>query len=208
MAAPYIAPSYKAKAFNCPHCEAYANQEWPGLVHKYRGHREQGPSLDVSVCYHCKNECYWHNSKIVYPYHSTAPMPSDDMPEDCKEDYLEARSISSLSPKGAAALLRLCLQKLMVHLGEPGKNINTDIQSLVNKGLPVSIQQAADICRVTGNEAVHPGLIDLNDKPELSLGLFELINIIINDRITTPNHISKTFQNLPPNALQGIANRK
>ncbi|WP_424033423.1 DUF4145 domain-containing protein [Methylocella sp.] len=49
------------------------------------------------------------------------------------------------------------MQKLCVELGEKGKNIDDDIANLVKKGLSPELQQALDILRVIGNEAVHHG---------------------------------------------------
>src|SRR5258708_22812888 len=97
------------------------------------------------------------------------PLQLTDMPEDVADDYNEARAIFVSSPRSSAALLRLALQKLCKHLGEPGKDLNTDIGALVAKGLPTQIQQALDVIRVIGNNAVHPGQIDIREEKELVL---------------------------------------
>jgi hypothetical protein len=145
--------------------------------------------------------------KLIYPSTSPASMPSEDMPEEIKTDYMEARAIINASPRGAAALLRLCVQKLMPILGEKGKNINEDIASLVKKDLPVKVQQALDSLRVIGNEAVHPGTIDLNDDRETALALFGLLNVIIDTMITQPNHINEIYNRLPSDKRDGIQRR-
>ena len=49
---------------------------------------------------------------MLIPANSTAPMPNVDMPKCVKELYEEARGIVNKSPRGAAALLRLALDKL------------------------------------------------------------------------------------------------
>lgn len=120
---------------------------------------------------------------------------------------MEARDIVNASPRGAAALLRLCIQQLLIALGEKGKNINTDIGNLVAKGLPVRIQQALDSVRVIGNNAIHPGEIVIDDSPEYANILFNLVNMIVDYQITQPNEVEKLFATLPQGAIDNIEKR-
>jgi len=163
------------------------------------------PGLDLSICVHCKNYSIWLHELMLFPKATTAPLPHLDIPEAIVADYEEARSILATSPRGAAALLRLAIQKLCINLGQAGKNINEDIKALVLEGLPVKVQQALDVVRVVGNNAVHPGQLDLKDKPETSENLFHLINLIVEVMIAQPRHIDEMYNAVvPPNLKAAI----
>jgi hypothetical protein len=145
--------------------------------------------------------------KMIYPSSSPAPMPNPDLPKEIMDDYNEARNIMGISPRGAAALLRLAIQKLCVHLGEKGKDLNTDISELVKKGLSAKIQKSLDIVRVIGNEAVHPGQLDLKDDVTTAEKLFELVNIITEVMISQPKSIDKIYETLPGEKIEAIKKR-
>ncbi|MCK5023698.1 MAG: DUF4145 domain-containing protein [Candidatus Aenigmarchaeota archaeon] len=140
---------------------------------------------------------------------SEAPVPPahQDMPKECIDEYNEARDIVARSPRASSALLRLAVQKLMSVLGETGENINNDIGKLVKKGLPIQVQRALDYCRVVGNNAVHPGEINLNDTPEIAHNLFNMINYIVEDQITRPKHIQDLYEELPEGAKKAVEKR-
>jgi hypothetical protein len=165
-------------------------------------------NADVCFCQQCKRYSFWYPDGCVYPLFGSAPVPNADMPEDVKLDYEEARGIVNSSPRGAAALLRLAVQKLCKYLGEPGENINADIASLVRKGLPETVQQALDSVRVVGNNAVHPGQIDFTDNAGIANGLFMMVNFICANRITEPKMISQFYQaTVPIDTQSHIARR-
>jgi len=185
----YYPPEFNKDHFNCPQCSVYASQNWHDLVAIIPQHHWEKTPFMSSLCAHCNQRSYWFNGRMVVPTESPVEPPHHDLPELCRSDYEEARDIVSRSPRGAVALLRLCLQKLMPHLDEKGKNINDDIKSLVTKGLHSLVQQALDVCRVVGNNAVHPGELNIGDTPEIAHQLFRMINFIVEDRIAKPKEI-------------------
>ncbi|MCJ0973829.1 DUF4145 domain-containing protein [Pseudomonas sp. PS1] len=169
--------------------------------------RRELMNLNISECYNCNDIAIWVHDQLVWPNSKIDIQPNQDLPLHVKSLFEEAREIVALSPKGAAALLRLSIQHLCKELGESGKSIDKDIASLVAKGLNPLVQQALDVVRVIGNEAVHPGEIDLDDNRDTSLQLFNLINLICNQMITQPKEVKALYDRLPEKKLQGIDQR-
>ena len=198
-AIPYTAPSLWSDGFNCAHCHAFCAQNW-GRINLIIGSTNFGQSdvFTLCRCARCHEFSIWRGEQLLFPASRTVPTPNSDLPQDIVDDYDEASEILNRSPRGAAAILRLCIQKLCKVLGEPGVNINQDIASLVRKGLPPKIQQALDIVRVVGNNAVHPGQLDLGDDVGTTEKLFELLNLIADAMITQPKHVSEMFDKLVP----------
>jgi len=129
------------------------------------------------------------------------------MPDDVRADYEEARTIVNASPRGACALLRLATQRLVNELQPEGGDLNDRISRMVKAGLSPMIQQSLDVLRVIGNEAVHPGELDLRDDVETASSLFMLLNLIVDDRIARPKHVTEMFAKLPAGKIQGIVSR-
>ena len=193
--------------FNCPICGVESMCDIHYLSYEYAHHSTDTYML---VCRACSNGSVWkqqnrkdnfnYELRLVDPIVPDAPPPAVDMPEDVKKDYEEARMVSSYSPRASAALLRLALQKLCCHLGEPGKHIDTDIRALAKKPeFGERLIKAADTLRITGNNAVHPGEMSEQDIDNVSNGLFGLLNLIVNAGISEPKKWDAMYNALPEN---------
>lgn len=214
-----IEPRYKSSGFNCPHCGLFAKQNfytpckgsdynqsywskilnvfWDGEFVDYHNHIY---TLSVCFCDYCDEYTLWVNKQLVYPNSTIAPEPVNDMPVDVKYDFIEARDVVQRSPRSAAALLRLALQKLMPHIGQDGKNINRDIGNLVNEGMSKELQKQLDVLRVIGNESVHPGELDMKDDIETAIALFHLLNSFVQLKITSKITTENLLNNKVPNS--------
>ena len=200
-------PGFRNSAFNCPRCGAYAQQNWFML------RRDDGPytAAYMAICSRCSKEALWYRERQVWPHITAGPRPNEDLGEDIVGLYEEARSVASLSPRSAAALLRLSTEMLVRRLCEEGgiiyKDLNGGIAELVKKGLPITIQEALDILRVTGNEAVHPGQIDFEDNSGTVMSLFDFLNLIAHDRITQPRSVADHYATLDKAKRESINDR-
>ncbi|QEY25190.1 DUF4145 domain-containing protein [Neisseria zalophi] len=223
----YISPEFDKRAFHCPHCGVYSHMDWNFLQLEYE--ENSVISYKAALCDHCRKFNFWKVlditpeflsyeqrrqitpetvAKMVYPDIGLCPLPEPDMPDDVKQDYEEAAGIFAKSPRGAAALLRLGFQKLCIHLGASGDNINKDIKKLASQGiLSHKVTQMADIVRITGNNAVHPGQLADEDFDKIAEKLFYLINWIVKECITKPKELEEIYNMMPEGARKAVEKR-
>lgn len=130
------------------------------------------------------------------------------MPEAIKTDYEEAALVTENSSRAAAALQRLCVEKLCLHvLGRERGNLNEMIGELVARGLDENVRKMLDIVRVVGNGAVHAATIDLADDRDTVGTLFALVNEIAEEAISKPKRIEAMYASLPDKARAAIDRR-
>lgn len=219
MNSKYYPPTYGSSEFHCPSCNVFSRQGWAHLQtltqFQWRSVVDDMPNFNeqlskdwvISKCSHCGEHIVWLKERIIFPKSIPVQHPNPDLGQDIIDDYFEAANVFNDSPRAAAALLRLALQKLCKQLGEKGDNINQDIKSMVGKGLNPLVQKSLDVLRITGNNAVHPGEINLEDEPQRVLKLFELLNFIATKMITEPKEIESFYGGLPDAAKESIEKR-
>lgn len=150
-----------------------------------------------------------HGGELLHPKTKLGPEPLEQMPDDIKTIFNEAREVAQISSRSAAALLRLALQMICEQLEPKAKDINEALKNLVGKGLPEDLQQACDSIRDIGNSSVHSKTINANleNDAELVDFLFYMINIIVDRIIVFPLKAKNTYSKLPQNIRDKITKR-
>lgn len=218
----HLAPEFGVGWFHCVHCGVLTTQKWAQL----RGPSPFGAQAPTPVfrctCENCDEESYWYGwedivgeeaGEMLRPAGTLGPRPHPEMPDEVKHDYNEAREIVAKSPRGAGALARLAVQKLVNEL-EPdqdgagaGANLNDKIGRMVKEGLPITIQQALDALRVVGNNSVHALELDLRDDVPTVVAMFDCMNAIVENRVAQPGRIRQLYEQLPEGARAAIERR-
>jgi hypothetical protein len=185
---------------------AYEYQEHP------RNLKVKLLNLHVSRCYNCKGFTVWVRDRLVFPARvEEAPNivevdfreveedvqesaeqvqhddehgqePAEDV-QEFSEDFEQAATILNKSPRAAAALIRVCIQKMIPLLKNTGKNLDENISSLVGKGLEVEIRQAMDVLQVIRKNPVQENHIDLRAETAMATRMFESLKEILERRM-------------------------
>lgn len=232
----YVAPELELAAFNCPFCGAFSHQLWYEIkiasdlgnqlsfnsISLLRGPSFVDPSQKItfnkvkpiytfSQCTLCRRIAIWEESNLIHPNNTTVEQPNADMPEDIKKIYNEASSIVNLSAKSAAALLRLALEKLLIHLGAKKGSIDVMIQDLIDQyviSASGSVRKALDSLRVLGNAGVHPTGINLDEDPNAAFALFKVLNFVVEKLITEEKEMQAIYALIPEEKRENLDNRR
>lgn len=205
-------PLLNKKSFRCPHCRIVAKHDWYDMktTTPFSFNDENSgpdvPGTKTAHCQHCEQFSIWVNEWLVYPESTTAPMPHESMPEDVKTDYLEARRVFGVSHRAAGGLLRIAFEKLLPHVGATNDNMNQAIGELVSKGLKPH-QKGMDVMRVFGSNAVHPGVVQLDDPKASVEFMFYLLNHLVESMIVHPKRVDDWYHRIPAKKREDIDKR-
>jgi hypothetical protein len=164
-------------------------------------------NLLTTLCDHCGDIAIWLKGSMIHPLSGDIPAHID-LPAAVNDTFVEASRIVDLSPRASAALARLAIQQLCIELGcTAKKTLDEQIGELVTKGLDPSVSQMLDGVRVIGNNAVHPGEIDMKDDRDTARFLLECINRIVQRLITEDRQSAELFDKLPQGVKDAITKR-
>lgn len=182
----------------CPFCNATVLSNTIQRYFSYHGTSEE-PSLNDACellvsgtfCPNCRRTIFTakytglkmpKNTIIpIYPLSPARQFP-DYIPESIRQDYEEAYSILSLSPKASATLSRRCLQGMIRDFWKiSARTLFEEITALKDK-IPASQYQAIDALRQLGNIGAHMEkdtnlIIDI--EPQEAQYLLKLIELLL-----------------------------
>jgi len=211
----FVPPSFRGNAFNCPYpeCQVYGYQDWQTILFCGQEKGDEfsypGRGYDVSLCPSCQKHAFWYEETLIFPIEGALEIPNvnEDMPESAMIDYLEAGTIANKSPRSAAALLRLAIEKICTENRGKKESLNTAIGALFSEGvISRSVKESLDLLRLTGNDAVHVSRIDTDRDVNHVILLFELVNEVVEDLYTRPRLKKELFEKFPQTQLDKSRN--
>lgn len=140
---------------NCPDCHEFIVH----LAHHQLDSRIPFPTARVADGYISPSVLLkdLEGALLLYPKVKNPPILSQDIPKDYRDDYLEAHRTLEPSAKASAALSRRALQRLIeTEANIKERDLATEIDKLLQTGLPAELAKNIDAIRNFGNFAAHP----------------------------------------------------
>ena len=212
-------------SFKCPYCGIPLSKSQNALTYRFSNHGytanhgEEAFSITTYFCPDCSKATVFFNGRtgefegtncVIVPSSLAKQFP-DYIPEQIRQDYVEAHNILHLSPKASATLSRRCLQG-MIHdfFGVAEKNLNAEITVLKDRVDPV-IWKGLDDLRKLGNIGAHMEkdinlIIDID--PDEAEKLIKLIEFLIEKWYITRHETEKLFADISAISAEKESQRK
>ena len=151
------------------------------LTYEYQKHPQplkvRMANLHISNCHSCNGFSLWVSGLLVFP------TRVDKTPELAEEDVEEAAAILNKFPRGATALMRVCIQKLVPLLEDNGKALNQRVSSLVRKGLEMEMQQSMEVLQVLQSDPLQLSQLESEADKEIALRFIDSLQAVLERRM-------------------------
>ena len=159
--------------------------------------------LCISVCGGCGIELPWQSEENIHAPASLMAPPDREVPVESKIDYNEARKIYKSSSRGAAVLLRVAIEKLLIHLnlGLSSRNLTAMVKELSEKnagGIECPEHIINGLLKTCVSERENNSAREINESESSeTVGiLFKLVNEITEEFIKRKKRIDNFNQDL------------
>src|SRR5262249_30518266 len=101
-------------------------------------------NVSISYCFNCNQMCLWVYDQLVWPKCIGGSEPKLHVSPNVRRESEEASQTLEASPRGAAALLRLTIEKLCKELGVSDESLKDDIGFFVREDIDARVQKVLD----------------------------------------------------------------
>ena len=161
-------------------------------------------NVSISYCFNCNEMCLWVYDRLVWPRREGFPEPKLHAPPKVRRESEEASQILEASPRGAAALLRIAIEKLCKELGVSGESLKDDIAFFVREDMDARVQKVLDAAQIIESNAMRPSQIGLGEDRATAETLSGLVNLICEKMIMEPRHLQEVHTKVREDARTGM----
>ena len=158
------------------------------------------PTGDFEGTPHCKPRT--SKRVMLYPEAGNRPPPADGLDQRELDLYKEAAKIATISPRAAAALLRVLLEAFLKRqYGSNDRLINLIEKSEQDDNLPTSIKTGLEAIRIRGNATVHDpyGITSEEQENDLPM-LFQAIDDLVDELHAKPKRWNDIITSARPSS--------
>jgi hypothetical protein len=164
-------------------------------------------NISISYCFNCNEICLWVVDQMVWPGCATGPEPKLHASPHVRRETEEASPTLDASPRGAAALLRLAMEKLCKELSDSEESPRPEIAPLFQDEVDARVQKVLDAMRIIESNAIPPDHVGVGDTRATAETLSGLVNLICEKMIIEPRHLQALYAKVRDDAQSALEQR-